>query len=285
MGEVWLAQDRRLQRRVAIKIIASRLASDPAQLLRFSMEAQWGARISHPNVVRILDLGAAQRPWLAMEYLSGGSVAELTQAPVEVGKALEIIEQAARGLGAAHRLGIVHCDVKPGNILLCSEGHAKLADFGIASAAARESTVTQAMMGSAHYLAPERIAGDHARPQSDVYALGIVLYQLLTGRRPFRGGGVTAIAIAHMEERPRPPGELRSGVRPEVDALVMCCLAKDPALRFADGEELAGEMASLTQADRRRRRLSAAARRRLTALSARSGSGTSPAVARSEARA
>lgn len=286
MGDVWLAHDRRLDRRVAIKVIAGHHASDPAGLLRFAMEAQWGARISHPNVVPILDFGGDERPWLVMEYLGGGSVADLTDRPVEIGRAVEIIEDAARGLGAAHRLGIVHRDVKPGNLLLNSEGRVKLADFGIASSLSSEvSTMPHTMMGSAYYLAPERIAGSGARPESDVYALGIVLYQLLTGARPFSGTRATAIAIAHMDECPQPPGAFRSGVGSDLDATVMCCLAKDPGARFPTGDELAGQLASLRAAGPMRRGWGGRARRRLAALSARSVSDTSPAAARTAARA
>jgi serine/threonine protein kinase len=269
MGDVWLARDRRLDRRVAVKVIAGHHASDPAGLARFALEAQWGARISHPNVVPIFDFGGRERPWLAMEYVGGGSVADLTQRPVPVLRAVELIEDAARGLGAAHRLGIVHRDVKPGNLLMTSEGRVKLADFGIANSLSWEATtMPHTMMGSAYYLAPERIAGNGARPQSDVYALGIVLYQLLTGARPFSGGRATAIAIAHMDERPQPPGALRYGVRPDLDAIVMCCLAKDPEARFSDGDELAGQLGSLRSV-RPRRRWRGRARRGLPALSAR----------------
>jgi serine/threonine-protein kinase len=269
MGDVWLAHDRRLDRRVAVKVIAGH-ASDPAGLARFAMEAQWGARISHPNVVPILDFGGEERPWLAMEYLGGGSVADLTDQPVPVGRAVDVIADAARGLGAAHRLGIVHRDVKPGNLLMTSEGRVKLADFGIAGSLSGEaSTMPRTMMGSAFYLAPERIAGNGARPESDVYALGIVLYQLLTGARPFSGRRATAIAIAHIDERPRPPGTLRSGVEPELDAIVMCCLAKDAEARFRDGDELAGQLESLRWGVRPGRRWRGRARRRRAALSAR----------------
>jgi eukaryotic-like serine/threonine-protein kinase len=284
MGEVWLAHDRRLQRRVAVKVVGSLFASDRAGLLRFRMEVQWGARISHPNVVSILDFGDGERPWLVMEYLEGGSVQALTRRTVEVDRALTVIEEASRGLGAAHRLGIVHRDVKPGNILLSAERRAKLADFGIAaSLATGTSTLPHGMMGSAHYLAPERIAGCAAGPESDIYALGIVLYELLTGVRPFRGGRATAVAIAHMDERPQPPSTIRPGIGPEVDAMVMRCLAKDPRARYRDGDDLAGALGLVRQGQEQWRRESQRGRRR--ALSPRPVSGTTASEATSGARA
>lgn len=244
MAEVWRALDQRLERTVAIKVMAGPLAADPIFLVRFFSEAQSVARISHPNVVSVLDFGQHDdRPFLVMEHVGGGSVADLSGERLTVERAYELVRGAARGAGAAHELGIVHRDVKPGNILLTEDGTAKLADFGIAAATGGESlTGTGAAIGSPHYISPEQAAGAGATPRSDVYSLGIVLYELLTGRRPFEGDNVTAVAIAQVEQEPLPPSEHVPQLAPSVDALVLACLAKDPQQRPADGNALASAL-------------------------------------------
>jgi eukaryotic-like serine/threonine-protein kinase len=245
MAEVWCARDRRLERPVAIKFLAPQFHSDPEFLVRFFSEAQSVARISHPYVVSVLDFGEFQEhPYLVMEYIGGGSVADLTGEPLSPERAGQIVSQAAEGAGAAHALGLVHRDIKPGNILLTDEGAAKLADFGIASSVGSERfTATGQAIGSPHYLSPEQASGAPITARSDVYSLGVVLYELVTGVRPFEADNVTAIAIAHVDQAPRPPGELVEGLDPAVEDLILRCLAKDPADRFADGAELAAALA------------------------------------------
>jgi len=244
MAEVWQAQDSHLGRPVAIKFLARRLATDPEFLVRFFSEAQAVAGISHPNVVKVLDFGEHEEtPYLVMECVTGGPLTDLTGEPHEPDWALEVVGAAARAAGAAHAQGIVHRDIKPGNILLDEVGVAKLADFGIASSGRSERlTATGAAIGSPHYISPEQASGGDATPASDVYALGIVLYELLTGVRPFEGENVTAVAIAQVEQDPAPPSSHVPELNAAIDALILRCLAKDPADRFADGDELAAAL-------------------------------------------
>jgi serine/threonine-protein kinase len=241
MAEVWCARDERLQRPVAIKFLGAQFHDDPEFLVRFFSEAQSVAQMSHPNVVCVLDFGDFEdRPYLVMEYVGGGSLADLTGEPMLPERALEVVAEAARGAGAAHALGLVHRDIKPANILLTEHGSAKLADFGIASSQHSEKlTATGQAIGSPHYISPEQASGLGCGPRSDVYALGVVLYELLTGRPPFDADNVTAIAIAHVDKAPTPPGDLVADLDPYVEDLVLRCLDKDPAARFADGSALA----------------------------------------------
>ena len=244
MAEVWCAQDERLQRPVAVKFLAPQFHDDPEFLVRFFSEAQTVARLNHSNVVSVLDFGDFEdRPYLVMEYVGGGSVAGLTGQPMLPERAVEIVIEAARGAGAAHALGLVHRDVKPANVLLTEDGHAKLADFGIASSKSSEKlTATGQAIGSPHYISPEQASGIGCGPPSDVYALGVVLYELLTGRPPFDADNVTAIAIAHVDKTPPRPRDLVGDLDPDLEELVLRCLAKDPAERFPDGSALAAAL-------------------------------------------
>ncbi|HJR44877.1 MAG TPA: serine/threonine-protein kinase [Actinomycetota bacterium] len=241
MAEVWCARDRRLERSVAVKFLAPQFHEDAEFLVRFFSEAQSVAQISHPNVVAVLDFGEHDgRPYLVMEYVGGGSVADLTGDPLLPERACEIVRDAAKGAGAAHAVGLVHRDIKPANILLTPEGIGKLADFGIASSRGGERlTATGQAIGSPHYLSPEQASGAGCTPRSDVYSLGVVLYQLLTGRPPFDAENITAIAIAHVDETPRPPSALAPDIDPALEELVLRCLAKDPEQRYPEGTALA----------------------------------------------
>ena len=244
MAAVWRAVDQRLERPVAIKFLAPQFKEDPEFLVRFFAEAQSVARISHPNVVAVLDFGEFEdNPYLVMEYASGGSMKELVGDPLEPELAGRAVRDAAFGAGAAHALGIIHRDIKPGNILITEDGMAKIADFGIALTAVSEKlTATGQVIGSPHYIAPEQASGRGARAESDVYALGVVMYELLTGKPPFDADNATAIAIAHVDQEPEPPSSHVGSLAPEIDALVLRCLDKKPAARFRNGDELAAAL-------------------------------------------
>ena len=241
MAEVWCARDERMERSVAIKFLSPVLAEEPEFLVRFFSEAQTVAKINHPSVVAILDFGEHEdRPYLVMEYVGGGSLADLVGQPLLPETAFEMVAAAARGAGAAHVAGLVHRDVKPANILLDEYCGAKIADFGIASSRAAERlTATGAAIGSPHYISPEQVSAAQVTPRSDVYSFGVVLFELLTGQKPFDAENVTAIAIAHVDKEPPVPSSINPDLPPAVDALVLRCLSKDPDERYADGNDLA----------------------------------------------
>ena len=208
MSTVHLALDLRLERQVAVKLLAEHLAEDPAFVSRFQREAQAAARLVHPNIVQVFDSGRDERTgqyFIVMEYIEGSSCAEILRDEgwVEVDEALAIIEQACEGLHYAHRHGVVHRDVKPGNLLRAREGEVKLADFGIAKAT-EQSSITQvgSVLGTAAYLAPEQARGEEAGPSADLYALGVVTYQLISGRLPYEATSLTELALKQQQEEP-----------------------------------------------------------------------------------
>lgn len=244
MGEVWKALDQRLQRTVAIKLMAPQFVENPEFLVRFLREAQSIARISHPGVVAVLDFGESdETPFLVMEHVPGKPLSETTGDPMDPDKATGVIAQAAGAAGAAHSQGIVHRDIKPANIVITDEGRVKLVDFGIASLENMDRiTATGTTIGSPHYISPEQASGDTATPRSDVYSLGVVLFELLTGARPFEGNSVAAVAAAQIEQDPPKPSTKVSGLDPWLERVVLKCLEKQPEERFADGNALAQEL-------------------------------------------
>jgi eukaryotic-like serine/threonine-protein kinase len=238
MGEIYLAEDRTLGRKVAIKLLAERFARDEAIRRRFTREALAAARLSgHPHIVTIFDVGEADgRPFIVMEYLSGGTLADRSRrGPVSRDQAVEWLEQAADALDSAHENGIVHRDVKPANMLLDERAVVHVGDFGIARVVDETTTgmtLAGTVLGTAGYLSPEQARGEPATPASDVYSLGIVAYELLTGGRPFEGGSATAEAAAHIHQPVPPASERGVGLPGEVDAVFERALAKDPQHRY-----------------------------------------------------
>jgi serine/threonine-protein kinase len=242
MGEIYRATDDVLGRAVAVKLLSERYAKSEVVRRRFMREALAAARLSgEPNTVTIFDVGEwNDRPFIVMEYLGGGSLDDRLQAQgaVDPGEALGWLEQAAAALDAAHANGVVHRDVKPGNLLLDRTGDVHVADFGVASAAGLDSlTLTGTILGTAGYLAPEQAQGERATAASDRYALGIVAYELLTGARPFEGDSATAEAAAHLHSPVPSVCERRAGLPPELDWVFERALAKDPRDRFASCAE------------------------------------------------
>ncbi len=242
MGEVYRAEDRDLARLVAIKLLADRFADNDAIRGRFTREALAVARLSNaPNTVTIFDVGDHEgRPYIVMEYLPGGSLADRLEGdgPQSLGRSLAWLGQAAAALDAAHAHGIVHRDVKPGNLLLDDDGRVKVADFGVASAADLGSfTEAGTVVGTAGYLAPEQARGERATPASDLYALAVVAFELLTGKRPFERESSTAEAMAHVSAPIPPASESNPQLPPEVDDVLARGLAKDPQHRYGSASE------------------------------------------------
>ena len=247
MGEVYRAEDADLARIVAVKLLSGRFADNDAIRGRFTREALAVARLSHaPSTVTIFDVGEHRgRPYIVMEYLPGGSLADRLQreGAQPVGRSLEWLGQAAAALDAAHANGIVHRDVKPANLLLDSDDRVKVADFGVASAADLGSfTEAGTVVGTAGYLAPEQARGERATPASDIYALTVVAFELLTGKRPFERESSTAEAIAHVSAPIPPASDSNPELPPEVDDVLARGLAKDPEHRFASAAEFVGAL-------------------------------------------
>jgi eukaryotic-like serine/threonine-protein kinase len=239
MSTVQLAFDRRLERHVAVKLLAEHLAEDEAFVSRFRREALAAARLVHPNIVQVFDFGlddVSIRYFIVMEYVPGKSCAEILrdQGRLEVADGVEVISQACRGLDHAHRNGVVHRDVKPGNLLRTPEGVVKLADFGIAKAS-EQTGITQAgsVLGTAAYLAPEQARGEPAGPASDIYALGVVAYQLLAGRLPYEATSLTELAMKQQTEPPPDLDAVNPEVPPSLAHAVARSLSLEPESRYA----------------------------------------------------
>ncbi|HEY0226153.1 MAG TPA: Stk1 family PASTA domain-containing Ser/Thr kinase [Mycobacterium sp.] len=248
MSEVHLARDVRLHRDVAVKVLRADLARDPSFYLRFRREAQNAAALNHPSIVAVYDTGEAETPsgplpYIVMEYVDGVTLRDIVHndGPLPPRRAIEIIADACQALNFSHRNGIIHRDVKPANIMISTTNAVKVMDFGIARAIADSGnsvTQTAAVIGTAQYLSPEQARGETVDARSDVYSLGCVLYEVLTGEPPFTGDSPVAVAYQHVREDPIPPSRRHAGISPDLDAVVLKALAKNPDNRY----QTAGEM-------------------------------------------
>ena len=238
MADVWSADDTMLGRQVALKFLHERFAQDQQFVERFRREAQAAAGLQHPNVVGVYDRGEhAGSHWIAMEYVQGASLKDLISRGLSVAEAVEIVRQILAGARFAHERGIVHRDLKPHNVLVDADGRARVADFGIARAGASEITQTGSVLGTAQYLSPEQAQGFEVTATSDLYSIGVILYEALTGQVPFQAETAVAIALKQVSEQPRRPRELNPQISPALEAVVLKALAKDPENRFQSAGE------------------------------------------------
>src|SRR5262245_52022569 len=245
MATVYLAEDQELGRRVAIKILNERHANDEQFVERFRREAKNAAGLSHPNVVSIYDRGEAEGTYyIAMEYVEGRTLKDLIlrRGPSPIPIAIDYTRQILQALRFAHRAGIVHRDIKPHNVIVDSDGRVKVADFGIARAGTSQMTEAGSIIGTAQYLSPEQARGAPVDQTSDLYSLGIVLYELLTGTVPFNGETPVEIAMKHLSAVPDPPSERRPEVPHALDLVVLRALAKDPRDRYQSAEEMDADL-------------------------------------------
>jgi serine/threonine-protein kinase len=239
MADVYCAEDQQLGRRVALKVLYRRFAEDQEFVERFRREASSAAGLQHQHVVSVYDRGEWDGTyWIAMEYLEGRSLKRLIQdeGPLAPERAVDLTIQILRAARFAHRRGIIHRDLKPHNVIVDDEDRLKVTDFGIARAGASDMTQTGSIMGTAQYLSPEQAQGHAVSAQSDIYSIGIILYEMLTGRVPFEGESAVTIALKQVSEPPVPPSQLNPAVTPALEAVIMRALAKDPAQRYPDAD-------------------------------------------------
>ncbi|HEY7398697.1 MAG TPA: Stk1 family PASTA domain-containing Ser/Thr kinase [Gaiellaceae bacterium] len=250
MADVYLAEDQELGRRVALKLLDDRHSSDEQFVERFRREAQSAAGLNHPSIVSVFDRGHAEGTYyIAMEYLDGRTLKELLirNGPTPPAIAIDYARQILGALAFAHRNGIVHRDIKPHNIIVRPDGRLKVTDFGIARSGASQMTEAGSIVGTAQYLSPEQARGAPVDPRSDLYSLGIVLYEMLTGKVPFTGDTPVEIAMKHLSQVPEPPSKLRPDIPHDLDAVVMRALAKDPDQRYGSAEEMDADLARVAR--------------------------------------
>jgi serine/threonine-protein kinase len=237
MADVWLAEDSHLQRQVALKILHSRFAQDREFVERFRLEAESAAALHHPNIVAVFDRGDVDGTYyIAMQYLEGRSLKQLIDIGLTPEQSVYLIRQVLEGARFAHRHGVVHRDLKPHNVIVDDEGKAVVTDFGIARAGVSEITRTGEVMGTPHYLSPEQAQGEEVTPVSDLYSIGVILYEALAGRVPFEGESAVAVAMKQVSQAPQRPSSINPEVSPALDAVVMRALEKNPGDRFQNAD-------------------------------------------------
>jgi serine/threonine-protein kinase len=246
MAEVYLARDESLNREVALKALFPEFAREPSFVERFRREAQAAANLNHPNIVGIYDWGQEDGTYfIVMEYVEGRSLRDLirSEGPIDAGRAADITAEIASALAFAHRSGVVHRDVKPGNVLITPQGNVKVTDFGIARAGASDGlTQTGSVMGTATYFSPEQAQGLAVDGRSDVYSLGVVLYELVCGGVPFVADSPVSVAYKHVREDPVPPSQRNSDVPPALEQIIMSALAKDPDHRYQSADDMRADL-------------------------------------------
>ena len=271
MADVWLAEDTHLQRQVALKVLHTRFAQDREFVERFRREAESAAGLHHPNIVSVFDRGDVEGTYyIAMQYLEGRSLKQLIDVGLTPEQAVYLIRQVLEGARFAHRNGVVHRDLKPHNVIVDDEGKAVVTDFGIARAGVSEITQTGSVMGTPHYLSPEQAQGEDVTPVSDLYSIGVMLYEALAGRVPFEGESAVAVAMKQVSQAPQRPSSINPQVSPALDAVVMRALEKSPGDRFQNADAFIAALDNALKAGdelaRRDRRLRPAASRGRRAL-------------------
>jgi serine/threonine-protein kinase len=237
MADVWLADDSHLQRRVAVKVLHTRFAQDREFVERFRLEAEAAAGLQHPNLVAVFDRGQVEGTYyIAMQYVEGRTLKQLIDAGLTPEESARLVRQVLEGARFAHRKGIVHRDLKPQNVIVDPDGKAMVTDFGIARAGVSEITQAGSVMGTPHYLSPEQAQGHDVTPVSDLYSIGVILYEALAGRVPFEGESAVAVAMKQVAQTPQRPSSINPQVSPALDAVVMRALEKEPGQRFQSAD-------------------------------------------------
>src|SRR5947209_2720080 len=256
MATIYRGRDLRMDRTVAIKVLREVYSTDPKFVTRFQREAKAASALQHPNIVQVFDYGQTDGNYfIVMELVEGTDLRRYlrSRGVLDVDRAIIIAHDVALGLGAAHRRGIVHRDVKPQNVLVGRGGSIKLTDFGIASVYkdinAERLTTTGMTLGTVQYYAPEQAQGEIVSPAADVYALGIVMYEMLTGHTPFDGDNAVAVAMQHIQDLPTHPSQFNPNIPPALEEIILRCLEKVPEMRFPDGSSLARALETLGEAD------------------------------------